>query len=307
MVKSLDILIGFTVVLLVASMAVTVLTQIWTAMMNTRGSHLRSGLARLLAQIAAELRPDQAHAIAEHVLLHPMIREGERRLGTFVHRDELIRVLLEAASGKAAHRLPEDLRDVLRSALKQAGIEDACAVLHKIDEAALAIEKQLPALGRVARHEAAVLQAASSEFVARVNGWFELSMDRVSARFTLTTRRVTMINSIVIATVIHMDSVSLLNRLAGNEALRSSLVEKAYAPEKLSGMDPHQLALLAQADLFPVPAGIGAWRNQWQWGNFPGVALSVLLLSLGAPFWFEVLKNMLRLKSVIAGKRATGI
>ncbi len=304
MLKSLDILIGFTVVLLVASMAVTVMTQIWTALLNTRGTHLKTGLAHLLCQIAADLQPEQARAIAEHVLLHPMVREGERRLGTFVHRDELVRVLLEAAAGEALHRLPKHLREVLRNALRQEGIDDAGDALRKIDKAALVIEQELPTLGRIARHETAVLKAASSEFLARVNGWFELSMDRVSARFTLTTRRITMVNAILVAFLIHMDSVSLLNRLAGNEALRSSLVEKAYAPEKLSGMDPHQLAILAQSDLFPMPAGIGAWIGQWKWENLPGVALSVLLLSLGAPFWFEALKNMLRLRSVIASRKA---
>jgi hypothetical protein len=32
-----------------------------------------------------------------------------------------------------------------------------------------------------------------------------------------------------------------------------------------------------------------------------GIALSTLLLSLGAPFWFEAFKDLLRLRSVLAG------
>jgi hypothetical protein len=36
--------------------------------------------------------------------------------------------------------------------------------------------------------------------------------------------------------------------------------------------------------------------------NLLGVILSAMLLSLGAPFWFNTLKNVVRLRSVIAGK-----
>ncbi|MGH8514024.1 MAG: hypothetical protein ACREV8_08825, partial [Gammaproteobacteria bacterium] len=34
----------------------------------------------------------------------------------------------------------------------------------------------------------------------------------------------------------------------------------------------------------------------------PGILLSVLLLSFGAPFWFEVLKTGLKLRPMLAGK-----
>jgi hypothetical protein len=36
--------------------------------------------------------------------------------------------------------------------------------------------------------------------------------------------------------------------------------------------------------------------------NLLGVVLSALLLSLGAPFWYNALKNLVRLRSIVAGK-----
>ena len=50
MLDTLDILVGFTLVMLIMSMAVTMLTQlIGSALLNLRGQALRIGTSRLLA------------------------------------------------------------------------------------------------------------------------------------------------------------------------------------------------------------------------------------------------------------------
>ena len=48
MLKSLDVLIGMTVVLLALSMAVTVITQSITTVINSRGKHLKRAWAHHL-------------------------------------------------------------------------------------------------------------------------------------------------------------------------------------------------------------------------------------------------------------------
>ncbi|HMJ24142.1 MAG TPA: hypothetical protein VK513_19645, partial [Terriglobales bacterium] len=51
MLKTIDILIGATTVLLLFSMAVTVITQVITNLFQRQGRHLRDGLAVLLQQL----------------------------------------------------------------------------------------------------------------------------------------------------------------------------------------------------------------------------------------------------------------
>ena len=305
MIKSLDILLGLTVVMLVASMAVTVLTQIWTAIFNTRGNHLRNGLIDLLNQLHCSLTQEDAKAIAEHLLKHPLIRDGANRMGSLIHRDELTRLLLEAAAGKGCHVLHHLARQALVNALKQNGIPDADGALKSIRDTALALELTCPALAVSARHDLAILQAASSDFVAKINGWFDQTIDRISARFTFTTRQITLCIAVVVVVVTQMDTVALVNRLSTDDALRNSLVQKAYAQERLSAMDPHQITILASRDVFPIARNPKDWLGAWHLSKIPGTAISVLLLSLGAPFWFEALKNMLRLRSLIAAKDDT--
>ena len=73
MLKSVDVLIGLVVVLLALSMAVTVITQSVTAIVNSRGSHLRRGLMDLLKLVDPSLSAKLCGKIASAVLKHPLV------------------------------------------------------------------------------------------------------------------------------------------------------------------------------------------------------------------------------------------
>src|SRR5260370_30102727 len=99
MLKTLDILIGATTVVLSFSMAVTVITQALTNLFHRRGRHLKAGLADLLQQLGIPTR-HSAVDIANHVLRHPMISDGKGDLGTVVKREEFVKLLLDFSSGE---------------------------------------------------------------------------------------------------------------------------------------------------------------------------------------------------------------
>jgi len=44
------------------------------------------------------------------------------------------------------------------------------------------------------------------------------------------------------------------------------------------------------------------WSTQFSETKLPGILLSAFLLSLGAPFWYNSLKTLLRMRSAIADK-----
>lgn len=295
MLKSIDVLLGLALVMLVASMAVTVLTQMWSTVRNMRGEHLRDGLAALLRQIHEAIPEAEAHAIAAEVLRHPLVRGAGGQLGSLVHRDEFTSVLLEIAAGHGAAKLPELARKALIELLAANGIDDPAAKLAKIRECALALERAHPELAAHARQDAAILESAASDFVAKINARFERSMDRVSARFTLSTRQVTLVNALIVALAVQLDAAGMLNRLAADDALRAALVQQAVAKQTVSAGSVAEIESLAQNRILASPA---EWLADWRWSKLPGILLSALLLSLGAPFWFEALKDLLRLKEI---------
>ena len=213
--------------------------------------------------------------------------------------------------------MKDDSRTTLVNVMKRNGINDPQAVLDRIRMEALKLEQEHPAWASSFRHDTAIMQEASSQFVAKINALFDQTIDRVSARFTAHARVVTFGCSILVALVLQLDAVGIVNNLWMNDALRNRLIATAAsANTAVATMNPsasgaqsqglaqnvQDLQQLATSGLFIFPANYDTWMNNWKVVKIPGVALSVLLLSLGAPFWYSTLKTLLRLRSQIADK-----
>jgi hypothetical protein len=68
MLKSVDILIGLSVVMLIVSMAVTLMTQAMLALRQRRRKHLLAGLVDLLEQLDPGVERRSAQEIAKMIL-----------------------------------------------------------------------------------------------------------------------------------------------------------------------------------------------------------------------------------------------
>ena len=71
----------------------------------------------------------------------------------------------------------------------------------------------------------------------------------------------------------------------------------------------HSVGSLAQLDITPWGQGAefyGTWVGTWpqpDWPNILGVLLTAALLTLGAPFWFEMLRNFSGLRDLLGKKK----
>jgi hypothetical protein len=349
MLKSLDVVIGLAVVMLALSMAVTVITQTVTTILNTRGRHLRRGLTDLLQQLDPALTAALSKAVATHVLTHPLIsgaappiaqgpptsviggtvrwfraRLGGARLGNVVYREEFTKLLMALATPHGSQHLTQDVRDALVTALKNNGITDPEATLKNIRTFALQLERSNPALSHAMRQNIAMLHEAESDLVAKVNNWFDQSMDRTSQRFTASTRVITFAGAIIVAIGLQVDTLSLVNRLSVDDRLREALVQKAGTLREAAAPDaaptpgatpspaggparsPQEVAreyneMLATFGIVRLPTPRG-WVQSLGEANLFGLVITALLLSLGAPFWYSLLGRLLQLRSVLAAK-----
>jgi hypothetical protein len=357
MPKSLDVLIGFSVIMLVVSMTVTMLTQATTSLLNSDGNRLFDGLRNLLLQIDPGLSK-VADELTTAILTHPLIADSRGRLGSVIHRDEFTKLVLDVASATGAKKLDGDSHDALVAMLGRNGIPDPGAFLDRIRMTAMNLERQHPEWASSYRHDTAILQVADCQFVAKVNGMFDQMIDRVSARFTANARVATFVSALVVAFVLQLDTVGIVNSLWMSDSLRSHLVTVAEQKVKQAkadteskdlppiagattsgaaagaaptvaptaspagaaadatppndtvhkrsrelGNNVEDLRQLASRGLLTVPdAGFSAWWDNWTDVKIFGVILSALLLSLGAPFWYNTLKTLLGLREKIAAK-----
>ena len=349
MLKSVDILIGFSVIMLVVSMGVTLIIQWLMHFLEMRGKQLLAGLTTLLHQIDPEfLTPENAQQIATRILTHPMLAGSGEKLAEVVQREELIKIVLQIAAPAAAQlskqvsgdtasavasvgalpagnaqppgndspgSSPATAEQALAMALRKLGIPDPGSTLNAVRMVSMRLEASRPELATHVREAMAMITEAESQFVAKVNGWFDQTMDRVSQSFTNHSRYWTAGVSLVLALLLQIDAVKIVNRLAMDDSLRASLVQQAQqtsppeAPtadtlEKASQENVKQLQLLATEKLITWPTWPiwKTWRQGWDQSSVFGVLLSAMLLSFGAPFWFNVLGDLLKLRPALASK-----
>ncbi len=162
MLKSLDILIAFSSVMLLVSVAVTLLTQAVTGALGWRGRNLLRGVITILNQIDPKATPFCTEQIAGAVLRHPLVAPAEGKPGTVIQREELIRILLELGAGRepGGKLLDEYARSTLKRALETNGIADPAEVLENIHLLGLKLEGLHPELSAPVRHSMAVAAEA---------------------------------------------------------------------------------------------------------------------------------------------------
>lgn len=315
MLKSVDVLIGLSVVMLVVSMSVTLITHFVTTTLNTRGGHLRRGLSDLLQQLDPALTKRISKEISTAVLRHPLVSDVGRRLGTVVHQEEFTKLLMDLAAGNGPQKLEGAALDALKKALANNGVADPAAALENIRSFTLTLEKSNPELGNDVRVNTAIMHEAGSQFVAKIHGWFDQTIDRVSGRFTASTRVITVVVALLVAFAIQLDSLALVNRLSTDTQLRQSLVlaagqgankKDAVTQPSSDGSQNPPVPARVVSDVDAILGSTGLISAP-DWNSFSarkalGIILSGILLSMGAPFWYNTLKTGLRLRAAIADK-----
>jgi hypothetical protein len=383
MLAYLDTLIGFAVVMLGASLVITILTQMISALFSHRGANLRWGLQTMfmhLPDCPLLNKPEYAKMAAKDVLTHSLISDSifslrpkwladRIRLATAIHPDELVAILKDLSTKPAyttISGLPAEIEKLIE-APNLAGDRRLALLTGTPALAALPIDRAVPLL----EDTVSSIQGEAGKLEA----WFNATMDRVSARFTTYIRLWTVAFGIALALGTGLNTATLLSGLYTNGAFREAVagsatqmidltskvlpngpkdvvgkiytdaIAKAIADSKAtadatpSGIDSENAArawltahvtnsaqqsaalsafdqaLMDQrvqdaADLRTIltKASFDVGQFGWKRGQpylpqIPGVLITAALLSLGAPFWFNTLKQLSSLRPVLANKQ----
>jgi hypothetical protein len=151
--------------------------------------------------------------------------------------------------------------------------------------------------------EEAVAEGRTSiaELRTAVEERFDELMDRTSGWYKRRSQKVIAIIAIVVATAFNLDTFHMGDRLARDDALRASVVQKATA--KTAGDQPQDAAdQIDRIGQLGLPIGWGDANRPdsfWGWVGKPfGIAATALAVMLGAPFWFDALGKLARLRGV---------
>jgi hypothetical protein len=149
---------------------------------------------------------------------------------------------------------------------------------------------------------------------ADIEAWFNNAMDRVSGWYKRWSQSVIFVLGLLLVVILNADTIAIANNLAQDPSVRQALVAAAEESVKKQTPDAKDSqGLTATIDqMRHLGLSIGWDRNDprrwpgpsfWDWFTKAiGLLLTAFAISLGAPFWFDVLNKFMFVRSTLKPK-----
>ncbi|MEI6709011.1 MAG: hypothetical protein WCK96_17955 [Methylococcales bacterium] len=300
--ESLDIMIGLVTIYLIFGMACTAFVEAVMSWNDVRSKNLKAALEEFL---------------------------HNGKSGDFVKKfydHALVQSLSKGVDGRPSYLPPEIVSQVVVDIIKT---NDGVTIEQAI--------KDLPQGSRIQSILISLYKQANNDdakFSKGIETHFDNIMDRASGWVKRDSRNITRVVSVLLVVSFNVDTINIYNSLANNPTARLKLVEiaqqldkspappapnveeKKSAPESKPAdssdsakkaidktMEAEKILKKATNELESAGVQLG-WNKEdslpkgWGWLNkILGLLISTLAVSLGAPFWFDVLQKFMQIRS----------
>ncbi|NUO03156.1 MAG: hypothetical protein HUU01_21305 [Saprospiraceae bacterium] len=287
MLTTLNIVIGLIFVLLLFSLLASTVMEVIAAILSLRAKNLRYTLDNMLGEkvddfLRHPLFRQLSYATNRRARLSPYSLPGYLSKSTFV---AIFQDIMEAGGGreglvKKIEGLDEgDLKRMMQFMLRQSGGD--------------------PAL-----------------FMANSERWFDEVMERASEWYKRNLKWWLFAVGLALAAIFNADTIRMYKNISSSATVQAFLVEMATDfSEKTDTIAPTNMHLtleqsiarmdssLQKIDQIQSPLGLG-WDAAetdrslpWWLVKIAGLLLTAIAVTFGAPFWFDLLKKLLNLRS----------
>lgn len=291
----LQVVIGLIFVLLLLSLLATTVMELLASIMALRGKNLERALRNLLAN--TDVDEKVLAAFKENSLYRQLSSKygKSRRSPSYITNESFQSILMDIIlKGEGVEKLEEkidelpdeDLKNVLKQFLRETD--------HNIDA-----------------------------FKVKVQSWYNDVMDRASGWYKRSTQKILIGVGFLIAVIFNADTLAIYERLESDpDTLQKvvNLAEDFVDSEDTLALAPtadpmfeESLAKLRglvdnQIESVKSPLGLG-WKNVvWEEVGWYDVVIKILgwivtalAVSLGAPFWFDLLHKLVNIRT--SGKK----
>lgn len=295
----LDVVVAIAFVFLALSLVCSFAHEVVALVLSWRSEFLERGLRNML-QADPEQKGD---TLTDRLLGSPFIEEKV---------------------GRTVLRRRPNVPSYLSSRTFALALLDALAPEGPRARQLQAVEEQLDSVvpdGEIRRQLEVLLDDAGGEldrFRQGLEGWFDDMMDRVSGWYKRRAQVALLVIGLVVAVAANADALQITDRLWKDDAVRAAVVAEAGqateagSPEELRKRLEERAGVIDGVKQLDLPLGwnagngepadltfSGGRENAFMW--LVGVVLSAIALSFGAPFWFDALSRLARLR--ITGRR----
>jgi len=268
--------IGMFFVYLLLSLLVSVIQEFIAKLSNRREKVLEDAIIELIGSEAAD-------ELYKHPLIKALYVNGKKP--SYIPSKSFAIALLEVF--KASNSESEDAVDEIRDKVKQLDnslVRTALLVALKATEGS--VETALDNIGT----------------------WFDNAMNSVSAWYKTHSQFVTFAVAVVLVISFNADTIALTKQLSGNPALRAELILQAQM-EQADVVPENRSNEMDSSDTFnrlleETKLQFGWWDEEGGWVvpntaggvvvKLLGLLITIFMISLGAPFWYDLLSKILR-------------
>jgi hypothetical protein len=279
----IDVVIGLAFLYFLLSLVCSGINEFIAGLLRLRARNLEQGIARLLGD----------EGLKERLFGHPLIKtlSPPGRKPSYLPANKFALALLDLVAPGATNSGKVN---------EAVGVE----LQHAIDALPHDLRDSLTLLWRRAAGDL-------DEFRTQIEGWFNDAMERVSGWYRRRVRVLLLVIGLGVAIALNVSTVTVASRLWTDAALRAAVVAQASKaqppPAPAAGQSVGAAVKAVQQGLSSV-AELGlpmGWDRQARpagsalaWlAAVVGWLLTAVALSLGAPFWFDLLNKVTNLRA----------
>lgn len=295
--EMLDVLIGLTTIYLLFGMACTAITEAISAWFGVRSSNLEAALKEFFSG-----KLQESGSFTEAFYRHPIVQ-----------------TLSKGDEGRPSYIPPEFVGQVVESLITANDSKKSLVQAIDVLPGTLDTNRIKGLLSTLIRETGDDRNA----FRKAVAVHFDAAMDRASGWFKRYTQNVALAVSLVVVGA-NVDTIALASSLAANPVARLKMVE--IADQRLQAakfleddakqggagtVTPERAKQLTEAAVATLDTSISEMQSaglHFGWQNCPqslgelvskivGLVISICAVSLGAPFWFDLLQRFMQVRS----------
>lgn len=304
--QMLDVVIGMAFVYLLLSLICSAICELIEAKLKCRAKDLERGIRELLKDEKGEW----AKKIYEHPLVYGLFK-GEYDPTKKSKKNGRERVKPDLPSYIPPRNFALALMDVVSPSTAGSGSTPSLKPLQE------AIESLPPYLKQALRPLVNTAGDDIDKARENIEAWYNSAMDRVAGWYKRHTQWILLILAFVVTVAANVDTLAIVDSLSRDSVLRAAVVAQAQEAVKESDQTVGNLdEKFLSAKQFGLPMGwshIEFKQPNFTFKGFCGLVFSHIVgwiitafaISLGAPFWFDILNMFMVARSTIKGKLET--
>jgi hypothetical protein len=278
---AIEVVIGLTFIFILYSLLATIISELIANLMKLRGKYLIKGIERMLDD-------EEIRQYSKDLLNRPEIKYlgNGKRPPSYIKPRTFARALVNTLN-KA-----DEPEKFLKEKIKEFEAEK-----DKSETKEFLYNMMVEANGKL------------DAFTTLAEDWYNETMDRVAGWYKRRLQLFTFIIGLAIAFTFNVDTIEIAKKLANDSKARMEMVRLATEYAENPSADPNISNELKKemkdvVENLQEPSTILSMeRPKWSDGfwvivlNILGCILTAVAISIGAPFWFDLLNKLVKLRS----------